>query len=197
MKTLIPRDVICFLVYIIPWFLYINTSLARPYTFREVHTALITINQSINYNKESRFNISISTVAKNIPRIKYTNSFRIWANESRSLYYIINIKQGSPLSPVIYMLYLAELLNQNLILCFGYTDDLYLYYVTKILERNIELLVVNIRSILEYNNKNKIFFVLEKIKIIYFSRKYKIKLLSIIINKDLMIYLIITNKKKN
>jgi hypothetical protein len=28
--------------------LYINTSLARPYTLREFHTALITINQSIN-----------------------------------------------------------------------------------------------------------------------------------------------------
>jgi hypothetical protein len=72
-------------------------------------------------------------------------------------------------------------------LCFGYTDDLYLYRVTKILEQNIELLVINIRLILEYNNKNKIFFVLEKIKTIYFSRKHKIKLLLIIINKDLTI----------
>jgi hypothetical protein len=98
---------------------------------------------------------------------------------------------------VIYIFYLAELLNQNPILCFRYTDDLYLYYIIKILERNIKLLVVDIRLILEYNNKNKIFFVLEKIKIIYFSRKYKIKLLSIIINKDLMIYLIITSEKKD
>jgi hypothetical protein len=72
-----------------------------------------------------------------------------------------------------------------------------LYRAIKILEQNIELLVVNIRLILEYNNKNKIFFVPKKIKIIYFSRKYKIKLLSIIINKDLMIYLITTSKKKN
>jgi hypothetical protein len=54
-------------------------------------------------------------------------------------------------------------------LCFGYANDLYLYHVTKILEQNIKLLVVDIRLILEYNNKNKIFFALEKIKIIHFS----------------------------
>jgi hypothetical protein len=98
---------------------------------------------------------------------------------------------------VIYILYLTKLFNQDPILCFGYADDLYLYRAIKTLERNIELLVINIKSILEYNNKNKIFFVLEKVKIIYFSRKYKIELLLIVINKDLMIYLITTSKKKN
>jgi hypothetical protein len=98
---------------------------------------------------------------------------------------------------VIYIFYFIEFLNQDLILCFGYTDDLYLYYTTKILEQNIKLLVTDIRLILEYNNKNKIFFAPEKIKIIYFSQKYKIKLLSIIINKNLMIYLIITSEKEN
>jgi hypothetical protein len=98
---------------------------------------------------------------------------------------------------VIYILYLIEFFNQDLILCFGYADDLYLYRATKILERNIELLVIDIRLILEYNNKNKIFFVLEKIKIICFSRKHKTELLSIIINKDLTIYPITTSEKKN
>jgi hypothetical protein len=93
---------------------------------------------------------------------------------------------------VIYIFYLTKFFNQNLILCFGYANDLYLYHATKILE----LLVIDIRLILEYNNKNKIFFILEKVKIIYFCRKYRIKLLSIIINKDLMIYLITISKKK-
>ena len=35
--------------------------------------------------------------------------------------------QGSPLSPVLYMLYLAELLNEDLRLRFGYVDDICLY----------------------------------------------------------------------
>jgi hypothetical protein len=43
-------------------------------------------------NKESKFNISVSIAAKNIPRIRYINLLRIWANKSRSLYYIINIR---------------------------------------------------------------------------------------------------------
>jgi hypothetical protein len=54
-------------------------------------------------------------------------------------------------------------------LYFGYTDDLYLYRIIKILERNIKLLVIDIRLILEYNNKNQKKFILEKVKIIYFS----------------------------
>jgi hypothetical protein len=52
---------------------------------------------------------------------------------------------------------------------FGYADDLCLYRATKILEQNVELLAVDVRSILEYSNKNKIFFAPEKVEIIYFS----------------------------
>jgi hypothetical protein len=74
-------------------------------------------------------------------------------------FYLIEygILQGSLLFLVIYIFYFIKFLNQNLILYFGYADDLYLYYITKILERNIEFLVVDIRLILEYSNKNKIF----------------------------------------
>jgi hypothetical protein len=119
--------------------------------------------------------------------------------DSITKFYLIKyrILQDFLLSPVIYIFYLIEFFNQDLILYFGYTDDLYLYHIIKILEQNIEFLVANIRLILEYNNKNKIFFVLEKIKIIYFSQKYKTKLLSIVVNKDFTIYLITTSKKKN
>ncbi|RAL61325.1 hypothetical protein DID88_009461 [Monilinia fructigena] len=46
--------------------------------------------------------------------------------------------QGSPLSPVLYMLYLAELLNQDQALRFGYADDIALYRVGKTLEDNIQ-----------------------------------------------------------
>jgi hypothetical protein len=114
-------------------------------------------------------------------------------------FYLIEYKilQDSLLFPVIYILYLTKLLNQDPILYFGYADDLCLYYIIKILEQNIKLLVIDIRLILEYSNKNKIFFTLEKVEIIYFSWKYRIKLLSIIINEDLMIYLIIISEKEN
>jgi hypothetical protein len=39
---------------------------------------LLNIYRNISkYNKEPRFNISVSIIAKNIPRIRYTNSLRI------------------------------------------------------------------------------------------------------------------------
>ncbi|RAL59878.1 hypothetical protein DID88_000505 [Monilinia fructigena] len=45
--------------------------------------------------------------------------------------------QGSPLSPVLYMLYLAELLNQDQALRFGYADDIALYRIGNTLEENV------------------------------------------------------------
>jgi hypothetical protein len=49
--------------------------------------------------------------------------------------------QGSPLSPVLYMLYLAELLSQDTTLRFKYADDICLYRATTSLDTNIELLI--------------------------------------------------------
>jgi hypothetical protein len=49
--------------------------------------------------------------------------------------------QGSLLSPVLYMLYLAELLSQDTTLRFKYTDDICLYRATTSLDTNIKLFV--------------------------------------------------------
>jgi hypothetical protein len=45
--------------------------------------------------------------------------------------------QGSPLSPVLYMLYPAELLNKDPKLRFGYADDICLYQASHTLEENV------------------------------------------------------------
>jgi hypothetical protein len=55
--------------------------------------------------------------------------------------------QGSPLSLVLYMLYLAELLNQDHNLRFGYADDICLYRATKSLDLNVQLLAADVRKI--------------------------------------------------
>ena len=52
--------------------------------------------------------------------------------------------QGSPLSPVLYMLYLAELLNEDPRLRFGYADDICLYRASRTLEENVRLLAYNV-----------------------------------------------------
>ena len=56
--------------------------------------------------------------------------------------------QGSPLSPVLYILYLAKLLNQDLALRFRYTDDICLYRASATLEENVELLAQDLRGII-------------------------------------------------
>jgi hypothetical protein len=57
--------------------------------------------------------------------------------------------QGSSLSPAIYMLYLAELLNQDPTLRFGYADNLCLYRASPSLEENVRLLAEDVRGIIE------------------------------------------------
>lgn len=77
--------------------------------------------------------------------------------------------QGSPLSPVLYMLYLAELLNHDKTLRFGYADDICIYRFSKSLELNIRLLEHDVRSIVTWGNSNKVFFAPEKIEMMHFS----------------------------
>lgn len=76
--------------------------------------------------------------------------------------------QGSPLSPILYMLYLAELLNQNEQFRFGYADDIALYRVGNTLDDNIELLQEDVGQILAWGEENKIFFAPEKMEMIHF-----------------------------
>lgn len=56
--------------------------------------------------------------------------------------------QGSPLSPVLYMLYLTELLTQDANLRFGYADDINLFRAIKSLDNNVTLLANDVQSIL-------------------------------------------------
>ena len=79
--------------------------------------------------------------------------------------------QGSPLSPVLYMLYLAELLQQDPELRFGYADDLCLYRASNSLDNNVELLSQDVGGILLYGEENKIFFAPEKLEMIHLTRQ--------------------------
>ncbi|KAI1676083.1 reverse transcriptase [Pyrenophora tritici-repentis] len=55
--------------------------------------------------------------------------------------------QGSPLSPILYTLYLAELLNQDRTLRFGYADDINIYRASKTLDENVQSLAEDIQAI--------------------------------------------------
>ena len=94
------------------------------------------------------------------------------------------------------MLYLAKLLNQDPELRFRYIDDICLYRVSPLVYINVTLLVGDVRSVLEYRNEHKIFFILEKLEMIYFTRKRHRESLAYKVNNDLIITLITTLEKE-
>jgi hypothetical protein len=103
--------------------------------------------------------------------------------------------QGSPLSPVLYMLYLAELLLQDTTLRFGYADDICLYRATTSLDTNIELLAQDVQSILDWGSENKIFFAPEKLEMIHITRKQGDYTPPYVVNDELTIEPITTAPK--
>lgn len=83
-----------------------------------------------------------------LPLLKLVNSFstdrkvrvRLETSTTPSHPVACGTPQGSPLSPALYMLYLAELLTQDAKLRLDYADDINLYRATKTLDQNVELL---------------------------------------------------------
>ena len=79
--------------------------------------------------------------------------------------------QGSPLSPVLYTLYLAELLSMDTERRFGYADDVCLYQASHSLDRNVELLAADLRQIRAWGEANKVTFAPEKQEMIHLTRQ--------------------------
>ena len=75
---------------------------------------------------------------------------RVRLEDSTTAFFIVayGTPQGSPLSLVLYMLYLAKLLNQDSALRFRYTDDICLYRASATLEENVKLLARDVRGII-------------------------------------------------
>ena len=78
--------------------------------------------------------------------------------------------QGSPLSPILYTLYLAELLNQDQKLRFGYADDICIYRASHSQDRNTEILAADLKSINEWGAANKVTFAPEKTEMIHLTK---------------------------
>jgi hypothetical protein len=93
------------------------------------------------------------------------------------------------------MLYLAELLARDTTLRFGYADDICLYQATGSLNNNVQLLASDVQDILAWGVENKIFFVLEKLKMIYLTREPSGYTPQCVVSNELTIDLITTALK--
>ena len=79
--------------------------------------------------------------------------------------------QGSPLSTVLYTLYLAELLSADTKRRFGYADDICLYRASHSLDENVQLLAADLRQIRAWGTANKVTFAPEKQEMIHLTRQ--------------------------
>ena len=79
--------------------------------------------------------------------------------------------QGSPLSPVLYALYLAELMKADTTFRFGYADDINIYRATHSLDENVQKLAEDVRSINAWGQEHKIYFAPEKVELIHLTRQ--------------------------
>ncbi|KAF7134039.1 hypothetical protein CNMCM5793_005619 [Aspergillus hiratsukae] len=95
--------------------------------------------------------------------------------------------QGSPLSPILYLLYLTELLLQDTKRRFGYADDMALYQISDTLEENAEHMAKDVQSILNWGATNKVAFAPDKLQAIHFSWKRNLTNPPIIVNDTLTI----------
>lgn len=64
--------------------------------------------------------------------------------------------QDSPLSPVLYTLYLAALINHDTKLRFEYADEICIYRANHSIGENVRLLARDAREIIRYGEKNTV-----------------------------------------
>ncbi|KAG6997116.1 putative RNA-directed DNA polymerase from transposon BS [Fusarium oxysporum f. sp. conglutinans] len=78
--------------------------------------------------------------------------------------------QGSPLSPILFILYIADIFLQDTEHRFGYADDICVLRTGRSLEEIVEKLGENLRQILGWGAEHKVKFNPEKCELKHFTR---------------------------
>jgi ribonuclease HI len=83
------------------------------------------------------------------------------------------LPQGSPVSPILFLLYIADIFLDDPKLRFGYADDIALYRTSPSLEENAELLGKDLTRVMDWGKENKVALDPKKGEVIHFSRRCK------------------------
>ena len=85
------------------------------------------------------------------------------------------IPQGSPISPILFLIYLRDIFKSNTITYLSYADDISLTAASKSYKKNITILEREVKNIIELGKINTIEFDISKTDLIHFFISPKLK----------------------
>ena len=96
------------------------------------------------------------------------------------------IPQGSPISPILFLIYIRDLFKSNSVRYISYLDDISITTFSKSLKQNAKALEREVKNIIELGQKNAISFDIAKTELIHYT-KSKDKPSLILPNKEIVV----------
>ena len=88
---------------------------------------------------------------------------------------ITGIPQGSPISPILFLIYIRDLFKSNTVEFLSYMDDIALIAFSKSFKQNIKILEREVKKLVTLGNESSIQFDIDKTELIHFFISPKIK----------------------
>jgi hypothetical protein len=96
-------------------------------------------------------------------RLAFNNSIKAFKS------ILTGIPQGSPISPILFLIYIRDLFKSVNISFRSYLDDISLTATSNSLKKNIKTLEREVKDIFDLGDKNAISFDIDKTELIYFD----------------------------
>ena len=89
------------------------------------------------------------------------------------------IPQGSPISPILFLIYIRNLFQSRAVTFISYLDDIALLASSKSFKKNISILNREAKKLIQLGENSAISFDIAKTKLIHFQKKSKSDKLSL------------------